>query len=418
MVVWPFEPRLFDLIEHRLQIHQNHIVDTGLRSWSKLGDPASEAAAGSSANSAEGQTSGSQLLSSHFRNHANDLTIVGALSAEGKVLGDSYSRLKTLATDFSSLSIEEVLRHLAGIFVGILVHGVLSSARVVVDALIDFIQSFTDEAMSLLDTKLHIPVVTDTLNLLGIPDISFLDLFMWMGAVAYTVVYKVINNEPHFPDDGNFAALIAASSWDELKQSLSSSPASPRALFPTAQQSIYACANTMSRMILFIGNIALFMEAQAPTAAWWPSNVLSPKDPIQDFGMKVLSRFCFGLDIATSFLGFTPVYGKLVAITSRFPYLLPSDGRAVGAVFKALLLISKLMATSYHLYELTSEEAGAARSAAIVGEVANLTGAVVTVSYAAEMNDKELASRQVPIRVMTLCVDLWSDLLVAESMIH
>lgn len=146
-------------------------------------------------------------------------------------------------------------------------------------------------------------------------------------------------------------------------------------------------------------------------------NLLAPKDPIQDSGMKVLSRVCFGLDIATSFLGFTPVHGKLAATTSKFPDLLPSDGRTVGAVFKALL-IPKLMATSYHLYELTREEAGAARSAAIVAEVANLTGAVVTVSYAAEMNDKELASRQVPIRVMTLCVDLWSDLLVAESMIH
>ncbi|PYH29307.1 uncharacterized protein BO87DRAFT_401487 [Aspergillus neoniger CBS 115656] len=134
--------------------------------------------------------------------------------------------------------------------------------------------------------------------------------------------------------------------------------------------------------------------------------------------MKVLSRVCFGPDIATSFLGFTPVYGKLVATTSNFPDLLPSDGRVVGAVFKALLLIPKLMATSYHLYELTSEEAGATQSAAIVGEVACLTGAVVTVSYAAAVNDEELASRQVPIGVMTLCVDLRSGLLVAESMIH
>ncbi|GFN17260.1 hypothetical protein AtubIFM55763_004296 [Aspergillus tubingensis] len=420
----------------------------GIEDWSKLGDPASETAAGSSANPAEGQTSGSQLLSSHFRNHASDLSIVGdapsasvtedlvtklldALSAEGEVLGDFYSRLKTLATDFSSLSIEEVLRRLAGIFVD----GVLSSAQVVVDALIDFIQSFADEAMALLDTKLHIPVISEILNLLGVPDISFLDIFMWIGAVAYTVVYKVINNEPPFPDDDNSAALIGASSWDELEQLFSSTVTSPRALSQTTQQSIYVSANAMSGMVLFIGNIALFMEAQAPTAgntlsglvaviklivvaSVGASNLLAPKDPIQDSGMKVLSRVCFGLDIATSFLGFTPVYGKLAATTSKFPDLLPSDGRAVGAVFKALLLIPKLMATSYHLYELTSEEAGAARSAAIVGEVANLTGAVVTVSYAAAVNDKELASRQVPIGVMTLCVDLWSGLLVAESMIH
>ncbi|RAK82830.1 hypothetical protein BO79DRAFT_223082 [Aspergillus costaricaensis CBS 115574] len=253
--------------------------------------------------------------------------------------------------------------------------------------------------------------------------------------VAYTVIYKVINNKPSFPDNNNSAALIAASSWDELEQLFSSTVTSPRVLSQTTQQSIYVSANAMSGMVLLIGNIALFMEAQAPTAgntlsglvaviklivvaSVGASNLLAPKDPIQDSGMKVLSRVCFGLDIATSFLGFIPIYGKLAATTSKFPNLLLSDGRAVGAVFKALLLIPKLMAMSYHLYELTSEEAGAARSAAIVGEVVNLTGAVVTVSYAAAVNDKELASRQVPIEVMTLCVDLWSGLLVAESMIH
>ncbi|KAI3003089.1 hypothetical protein CBS147346_5554 [Aspergillus niger] len=420
----------------------------GFEEWSKLGDPASETAAGSSANPAEGQTSASQLLSSHFRNHASDLTIISdapsasvaedlvtklldALSAEGEVLGDFYSRLKSLATDFSSLSIEEVLRRLAGIFVD----GVLSSAQVVVDALIDFIQSFADEAMSLLDAKLHIPVISDILNFLGVPDISFLDLFMWIGAVAYTVVYKVVNNEPPFPDDDNSAALIAASSWDELEQLLSSTSTAPRALSPTVQQSIFTSANAMSGMILFIGNIVLALEAEAPTAGNTLSslaaviklivvasvgagNLLAPKDPIKDSGMKVLSRVCFGLDIATSFLGFTPVYGKLATTTSKFPDLLPSDGRAVSAVFKSLLLIPKLMVTSYHLYELTSEEAGAARSAAIVGEVANLTGAVATISYAAAVNDKELESRQVPIGVMALCVDLWSGLLVADALIH
>lgn len=248
-------------------------------------------------------------------------------------------------------------------------------------------------------------------------------------------MYKLINNEPPFPDDDNSAALIAASSWDELEQLFLSTVTSPRAHSQATQQFIYVSANAMSGMVLSIGNIALFMEAQAPTAdntlsglvaviklilvaSVGASNLLAPKDPVQDTGIKVLSRVCFGLDIATSFLGFTPVYGKLAATTSKFPDLLPSDGRVVGAVFKALLLIPKLMATSYHLYELTSEEAGAARSAAIVGEVANLTGAVVTVSYAAAVNDKELASRQVPIGVMTLCVDLWSGLLVAESMIH
>lgn len=100
--------------------------------------------------------------------------LLGALSAEGEVLGDLYSRLKTLATDFSSLSIKEVLCRLAGIFVV----GLLSSAQVVVDALIDFIQSFADEAMSLLDTKLHIPVISDILNILGVTDIFFLDIVM------------------------------------------------------------------------------------------------------------------------------------------------------------------------------------------------------------------------------------------------
>ncbi|PWY82740.1 hypothetical protein BO83DRAFT_454739 [Aspergillus eucalypticola CBS 122712] len=376
------------MLRHSLQRGSPDPLTRNLRSWSRIGDPASETAAGSSANPAEDQTSGSQLVSSHFSNHANDLTIVGdapsasvtedlvtkllgALSAKGEVLGDSYSRLKTLATDFSSLSIEEVLRRLVGMFVD----GVLSSAQVVVDALIDFIQSFADKGMSLLDTKLHIPVISDILNLLGVPDIYFLDIFMWIGPVAYTVVYKLIHNEPPLPDDDTSAALIAASSWDELEQLFLSTVTPPRALSQTTQQSIYVYTNAMSGMVLFIGNIALFMEAQAPSAG-----CCGKRGSQQPPGTQ-------GSHPGLSFLGFTPVYGKLAATTSNFPDLLPSDGRAVGAVFKALLLIPKLMSTSYHLYELTSEEAGATQSAAIVGEVACQTGAVFQVSYAAAVND-------------------------------
>ncbi|OOF98697.1 hypothetical protein ASPCADRAFT_204466 [Aspergillus carbonarius ITEM 5010] len=420
--------------------------------WSALGTTASQTPAESSTNPMQGQTSGSQLLAGHLRNHASDLTVVGdtpstsvtedlvtdllnALSAEAEVLGDVYNRLQTLATDFHSLSVEKVLQRL----VGILVDGALSSAQVVVDALLDLLQTLADDALSLLDAKIHIPVISDILNALGVADISFLDLFSWIAAVAYTVVYKVIEGEAPFPDDANSAALIAATSWDELVQ-LFSQPevaVAPRslALSTTAAQGIFVATHAMGGFTLLMSNFLTVFEAESlaednvfaipsaviqgiTTACVGAGDFLVPKDAVEDEAMAGLSTACTVLGIAKTALGFTSIYGKLATASSKFPGLKLNDGRAVGAVLDVVLVIPQLVVTGWHFHELAQKDASADRSAAIVGEVASLAGDVSTVSYAVAVNDDEEESRQVFIGIMVASNVAGAGLLTAESIIH
>lgn len=122
----------------------------GITDWSSgLGDVASKPASSSSSNLQKNQSSGSRLLADKYRDHATQLQILGdspteneaqgllddlvnAISNEGQVLGAILTQLQDLATQFSSLTIGDVLKKLAAI----LVDGVLSSVQVVVDLLL------------------------------------------------------------------------------------------------------------------------------------------------------------------------------------------------------------------------------------------------------------------------------------------
>lgn len=61
----------------------------------------------------------------------------------------------------------------------------------VVDAILDVLDRLARTVVEMLDTKIHIPIISDILNLIGVPDVSFLDLFLWIGAAGITIVHKV-----------------------------------------------------------------------------------------------------------------------------------------------------------------------------------------------------------------------------------
>lgn len=66
----------------------------------------------------------------------------------------------------------------------------VSTVRVVSDAMFGVLSSLAGSALDLLDVKLHIPIISDILNAIGILDISLPGLFCWIGAVGCTVVSK------------------------------------------------------------------------------------------------------------------------------------------------------------------------------------------------------------------------------------
>ncbi|KAL4731239.1 hypothetical protein ACLX1H_000202 [Fusarium chlamydosporum] len=187
----------------------------------------------------KGQTSGSQMLLNHYKSNASSLTVVGsppandsvqqlfddlltAVEQEGQSLYEAYNRLKGLATNFTSMYIDDVLKQL----VDILANVFLSGMKTVGDATLNILCDLASTAFDALDTNIHIPVISDILNALGVPDLSMLDLFCWIPTVAYTVTYKIAHDSA--PVSSTEAdAIIGAESWDDLKALFGGSAAVP-----------------------------------------------------------------------------------------------------------------------------------------------------------------------------------------------
>ncbi|KAH7131461.1 hypothetical protein B0J13DRAFT_642157, partial [Dactylonectria estremocensis] len=421
----------------------------GVTDWStSIGQVAAQPASASATNPAAGQTSGSQMLSSHFKNHGADLTIVGsppsddlvqqvvndllnALEQEGQVLSAVYSQLKTLASNFSSMTVGQALKQLAGIFAD----GVLSSVQVVADAVFNILTDLASAAVSLLDTKIHIPIISDILNAIGIPDVSFLDLLCWIPAVAYTVVYKIANNKPPFPDNADVQALIAANSWDTLQALLSQQPDSILPVSAETAKSLYVAGHSVAGFMSFMSVFVNTFEAEGPSgdANPWgiPSAVMGvigaasngiadiafPKDPVQDMGLKIMSGITTTATVTAKIIFSGPAQKRFKAKNPQ-SFFAVDDGRATGAIVNVVFVFPAVCVTVGHFYELSSDEAGADRSAAIVGEVANLTSYVSRVSYCAAVNDEDPESRQIPIGVMAVANVTTAGLQTAQAVIN
>ncbi|KAL6411777.1 hypothetical protein AUP68_04154 [Ilyonectria robusta] len=441
---------------------------SGIEDWSPLGDTAGKPASLSASNPAKGQTSSSQLLSNHFRDHAGQLTVLGgdasvdvvqnlgddllqAIEEEGAVLAAVYDQLKQLAVDFHSMSVGDVLKRVAGI----LADGILSSVQVVVDALLNVLYDLASAAIDIIDAKIHVPIISDILNAIGIPDISFLDLFTWIASVCYTVVYKIAKDEPPFPDDAHTKALISAQDWNDLialfnvqptpatfealhhstlehlwTSSLTGVPVSEEhhnvpsteALFAPSiagGTTIFIAGHSMAGLMAFMSDFLSTFEATEMTgdnsfsipstvvgaiqaASAGVADILAPKDPIEN---KIVSYF---MDATTAivlmanlmFCG--PVQEKFKAPGSRFSFLAAEDGRATGAVVNAILVVPALVGTGWHFYELSEKPPGKDRSAAIVGEVSNLCSYVSRISYMVAANDEEPESKMAAVGVMAV----------------
>ncbi|EIT73104.1 hypothetical protein AO1008_08650 [Aspergillus oryzae 100-8] len=189
----------------------------GFSDWSNLGDAAKQPASANVKNPATGQTPGSQMLGNHYRTHAGDLRIVQYPVPSSKIEKDSVQRsldgqLGDVAKEFGLMEIKAALEKLAVI----IVDGILSSTWVVVDTLLDLQKELATAGFDALAAKLHIPIISDILNEIGIEDVSLLDFFTWISVTSFNVVYKIATNTAPFLDNEDVQALITAKSWDEL----------------------------------------------------------------------------------------------------------------------------------------------------------------------------------------------------------
>lgn len=412
----------------------------GLGDISKLGTVATQPASHSTRNPLHKQNAGAQHLSHHFQNNAHQISVknappkpgigqkliddlLKAIEDEGKVVHDFVDEVAALAKDFAHLSTEDVLKRL----LGILSEAVLGSVQVVIDAVLSVLADLFGAAITLIDTKIHIPVLSDILNEIGVPDMSFLDVLCWIGGAAFTIVYKIAEGRAPFPDDPDTKAIINADSFAELRRVFGQTHAEPLHAAPVTlpkdlQMAVFAVGHatgsTFTLLSAFVdGFEAAEMEDDNPfstlstvlavlsAAPPGAADVLVPDDPVKADWVYWVSKTTLAVRLGSK---------AVFAVTP----LKQSAGRSKGAIVDALLVAPELFCTCWHLSELSELQADRARSAAILGEVAAVAAMFTRVMYAVAVNDDDPESRAASIAVMEIGIVTGAGLQMAQALTY
>ncbi|RFU80165.1 hypothetical protein TARUN_2052 [Trichoderma arundinaceum] len=451
-------------------------VESKINTWAniddwapKLGDVAQKPASGSAADVSKSMTSDARFLSDKYRDHGDQMQILGdspaldavqellmtlitAVANEGEVLGALFQQLQDLVSQFDSLSVQDILKRI----IAILIDGTLSSLQVVMDALLSVLSQLVKGALSILDTKLHIPIISDILNAIGVPDISFLDLFTWIGSLAVTVIFKAINGRAPFADS-HASSISSASSFDELaalfgQQSpskvLSSTPSHSAnvrvvslatehnyGIIPMpldVRKSIFEACYLLAGVLGWINNPIQGIEAEDQTdntligissailafvlaASDGAGSVLAPLESIEFLPIKVHSYITKTVGIVNKVVFSSPfqwVSGKVG--TGR---LAPQSARGLKSIIDGALCFHGFVGTTWHFFELSQKPDSTAVNSAIIDEMANLADYVSRISYAIAVNDEEQDSRVVAIMGMAVANYAYTGLKFAESQV-
>ncbi|MCJ1398294.1 hypothetical protein MMC11_001491 [Xylographa trunciseda] len=211
----------------------------GVNGWPTFGSSGAAPLGSSSTNAAQTLTSPAQMLLGHFTDNADSMSIqsdlpgmsvaqdivqdlLTALKQEGAVLGAVGQQLQALAAEITTMSANDVVKRM----IGILADGILSSAQVVIDCLLKVLCELSSAAMDLFTQKVHIPVISDILNALGVTDLSILDLFCWIAAGITTLGYMATHEgSAPFPDDTLVNKISSVPNWTSLSTVMSQPPA-------------------------------------------------------------------------------------------------------------------------------------------------------------------------------------------------
>ena len=443
-------------------------VEKEMNSWanitdwsSGLGDVAKNSASSAISNPSQ-QTSGSRFLADKYRDQAGQLKILGdspemqlverllddlvtAVLNEGQVLGAVFTQLQELVNTFASLSVEEILKRIAAI----LADGTLSSLQNVMDALLNVLCLLANAALDVLDTKIHVPIISNILNDIGVPELSFLDLFAWIAAVAVTVTYKTVEGHAPFPaNDCSVQAIISADSWHDLAGAFgqpttttlvsASSFAStaqhpgttgPIAMSSSAQKAVFESFHICAGILSIVGNTLKGIEAEdqkgkkiisipaavvglSGAACVAAGDFLVPMHPVKSLPFRILSWMTSSMVVTSMavFNGLSQWVFKKVKIAK----LVFENARGIGAMLNGVLCIHGTVVTVWHFYELSQTPKDHKRDAAIVAEVSNIASYMSRLAYAVAVNDEEQDSRLVAIIVMAAANDLFGSLQFTE----
>lgn len=327
-----------------------------------------------------------------------------AMKEEKLTLDNAFLQLHDLAREAQGMSVVAILQALTGI----LADAVLRSAKVVIDALFDIFTAVARKALALLDSSVHIPVISDILNVIGIPDFSALDVICWIAAVAATIGYKAATAltgkeyRAPFPDNAETRLLIQATDFAVLAAaftgavpSLRNVPHAPTAvagdLITMSDQTAKAVAISLHAVAGICGAVSAFLdmteslvpEGTVPRPLSYgcvasaivgggsraASNLLVPRYPLEGW-----------LDIDYSHLttGFFLLNKAVWGLAGIFSY---PKARTWGAILDAVLVIPAFVITCFHFSQLAKKPAGKIRSIAIIDETSFLSTYVSRLLY-------------------------------------
>jgi hypothetical protein len=246
------------------------------------------------------------------------------------------------------------------------------------------------------------------------------------------VVYNVIEQAPPLPNnDSSVQGIIAAKSWDELRDifgqfDLSLKPKLPKAIQKPFFEIYYGTAGFLSLIGNPLSSSDAMNEAGKGGILGKVSTVvkvvvsifhlvgdaLVPQYPVKNSAIKIDSEVASGAGLLFFSSTVQSGYGALGAGS-----LSATNMHGLGAIVAVILIPLKLVVYGWHFYELTLDGAGDTRSAAILGEVSNLASYASRISYAVAVNDEDPDTRLVTVALKAACDDSYSGLQVAEAFV-
>jgi hypothetical protein len=402
-------------------------AEAALAAWA--GEPPSWAGLSSDtpaqmSGSAPEQSSPGAMLSYHYQNNADNTTsasdlsrevadpsddLAAVLEREGDTLYGAVENLIDLGGRLPSMQLPDILTEL----VAIIGEAVLESTRNILDAAFDVISDVAKMVVTVLDTPIHIPVVSDVLNFFGVPDFSILDIICWIGAIPATLLCKISTGRTPFPDDEQTAALIAVPDYPSLLAMFGAAPpvltASPR-LAATAQDRTDQAKNAsgsghiVSAASSFVGGPLNFIEAQGPAGsrlstvaggtaligaggqgvAAYVVNKIVPIEPIRNPGMAATSDLIMITRVAVKATGVVVPWvtnSQQFRMIYQLGPLQAWNWRGLIGYFDMATAVAALVPSIYHFIELAPLDETADKVIAQFDEFSTIMSVISRICY-------------------------------------
>jgi hypothetical protein len=266
----------------------------------------------------------------------------------------------------------------------------------------------------------------------GLQEFSILDIICWVVAVPATLVFKTIYNRAPFPDNEETSFLINTRDYEKLLKVFSPTPpvaavsarsltAGPTvasvsravvssegaiALSQGVSRSVFVTGHCVSGFCALMGAIVSTIEAMEESGgnpfsifsgvlgiiggvSAAMADVLVPYDPIDNKVVAKVRTVTTGTRILCKVIFSGPAqksFAKSSSITVN--KLVVKDGRGVGSIVDATLVIPGLFTSIYHFVELSKKPVSASRSIAIVDEVAIVTSFLNRITYTVAVNSE------------------------------